>query len=182
MERDSSINLFTVVTSSLIFEVLDHVVWEGKKSNYCSLFCIPTGPWDRPSKLKRSCTTIWQKGYTYFWLVAFSQQLGSHTVLTGVHMEEVLQWRKISKEVSSSSKQLKELVFCLWCGLTQQQNQALIHHLLMVHYKMCLVCPVVGTITPHIQINSINTLRMNMTRRMRPKLAKNTCSPNRMTR
>ena len=114
----------------------------GENSNCHSLFCIPTGPWDRPSELKRGCTTIWEKGYTYFWLMTFSQQLGSHAVLKGVHTEEAIWLRKISKEIPGSSKQLKDLVFCQWCSLNQQQNQALIHHLLKVHYKMCLVCPI----------------------------------------
>ena len=117
MERDSSINLSTLVTSSLIFKALDHVVQEEKKSNHHSLFCIHTGLWDGPSQLKRSCATIWQKGYAYFQLVAFSWQLGSHAVLMGVHTEEACQWRKISEKVPSSLKQLKELVFCPWCGL-----------------------------------------------------------------
>ena len=88
MERDGSINLSTMVTSSLIFKVLDHIVWEEEKSNCCSLFHISTGPWDGPSKLKKSYATIWQKGYAYFQLVAFSWWLGSHTVLMGVHMQE----------------------------------------------------------------------------------------------
>ena len=35
MERDGSINLSTVATSSPIFEVLDHIVPEEEKSNYC---------------------------------------------------------------------------------------------------------------------------------------------------
>ena len=73
-------------------------------------------------------------------------------------MEEALQWRKISEKVSSNSKWLKELVFCPWYRLTQQQNQALIHHLVKVHYKMCLMCPVCRD-----YINSINTLRTSMT-------------------
>ena len=60
----------------------------------------------------------------------------------GVHMEEALWWRKISKGIPGNSKWLKELVFCPCCNLTQQQNQALIQHLLEVHYKMCLVCPI----------------------------------------
>ena len=58
MERDGSINLSTVATGSPIFRVLDHVVWKEEKSNCGSLFCIPTGPSDGPSELKKSCTTI----------------------------------------------------------------------------------------------------------------------------
>ena len=59
MERDGSINLSMVVPNSPIFEVLEHIMWEEEKSNSCSLFCISTGPWDGPSKLKKCCTTIW---------------------------------------------------------------------------------------------------------------------------
>ena len=112
-EQDCSINLSTVATCSPIFKVLDHIMWEEEKFNCHSLFCVPSGPWDRPSELKKSCTTIQQKGYAYFQLVAFSWKLGLHAVLAGIHMEEALQWSKISEEVPSSLKWLKELVFCL---------------------------------------------------------------------
>ena len=45
----------------------------------------------------------------------------------------------------------------------------------------CVWCaPFVKIISPFIWINSINTLRISMTKRIRLKLAKNTCSPNRM--
>ena len=160
-EKDGSINMSTIVMISPIFKALDHMWWEEERSKCCSLFCIPTGPWDRPPELKKICTTIWQKGYSYFLLVAFNQHLGSHTILVWIHTEEALQQRKTSEGVHSTSKWLKELVFCPWCGLTQQQNQALIHHLLEVHYKMCWCVLSVGIITPLIWTHSAKMLRMN---------------------